>query len=67
LKTAYVVAVSGILVVLGLLFYPTVNTMVGGAVDAGSGWLDLTVAGVTVLPYFFLAVVVYAIIKLSNK
>jgi hypothetical protein len=66
-QTAYVIAVSVLLVVLGALLYPTVHTMVGAAVDASSGWLPLTTAAATALPYFFLFIILYAVVKLSRK
>jgi hypothetical protein len=65
MRTYYILIICGIVVVLGLLFFPTVNTVVG-AVDT-TGFLPLLAAGTTILPYAFLGLVLYCIIKTNKK
>lgn len=68
MRTYYIIIVSGLLVVFGLLFFPTLNIVVGSVnVTAAAGFLPLTGAAVTLLPYAFLGFIVYAIIKLSGR
>ena len=64
MKTAYWLTLGGILVVLGMLFYPTLHGYITG-VDR-TGMLPLLSSAVTLLPYGFLGFVVYAIFKKKN-
>ena len=64
MRSFYIIVISVMLIVLGMLFYPTVHTMVGGA-DT-TGFLPLTTASLTFLPYAFLAFILYAIFKTAK-
>ncbi len=64
MRTTYFIVIAGLLVVLGLLLYPTIH-YVNGLVDT-TGWLPLTAAAKTVLPYMFLGFVIYAIIHMRG-
>ncbi len=73
MRTYYIIVVSVLLVVFGLLFYPTLHLVVGN-VDVSTvptpthiPFLPLTASAVTLLPYAFFGFVVYIIIKLSGR
>ena len=68
MRTAYIIVIGGALVVLGMLFYPTVHSMIGeSGVTVANGFLPLTAAANTFLPYAFLAFIVYGIIKMVRR
>lgn len=61
LKTAYFLAALLMIGVIALITWPTLHGMIQG-VDM-SGWLPLTAAAVTFLPYAFLALIAYAVFR----
>jgi hypothetical protein len=61
MKAAWAITLGIILIVLGMLFYPTLNGYIH-AVDR-TGFLPLLSSMVVLLPYGFLFFVVYAIVK----
>jgi hypothetical protein len=65
MRLFYAIIIGGILVVLGLLFYPSIH-LITGAVDT-TGFLPLLSAGVAFMPYAFLGFMVYAVIQLKKK
>lgn len=65
MRTFYIIVIGGILVVLGLLFYPSVHIVVG-ATDT-TGFLPLLSGAVAFMPYAFLGFMIYAVIKLRGK
>ncbi len=65
MRTYYIIVVGILLVVFGMLLYPTLHIVIGG-VDL-TGFLPLTASATILLPYAFLGFVVYAIVKLSGK
>ena len=68
MRTFYILVISVALVVLGLVFYPSLHIVIEGAnVTVGTGFLPLTAAAVTLLPYAFLGFVVYALFKLRGR
>ena len=68
MRTFYIITIGVVLVVFGLLLYPTLNKVVGSVnVSVGAGFLPLTAAAVKLLPYAFLGFIGYIIIKMSGK
>ncbi len=69
MRTYYIIVVSVLLVVLGMLSYPTIHNVVisQNVTDPAKGFLPLTSSAVTLLPYAFLGFIAYAIIKLSGR
>lgn len=71
MRNYYVIVVATLLVVFGMLLYPTVHFAISGGTGYSgldkTGFLPLTAAAVTLLPYAFLGFVIYAIIKLSKR
>ena len=65
MKGSYLAVVALVLIVFGLLLYPTVREMIG-LVDI-SGLLPLTQAAVTSLPYLFLGFVIYGIYQQAKR
>ena len=65
MRTYYILVVSVILGVFTLLLYPSIHLWVS-TVDT-TGFLPLLKMAVVLLPYVFLGIAVYAIIKLSGK
>lgn len=61
MRAFYLVVIAIMLVVIGMLFYPPLRE-VFGYVDT-SGFLPLTEAAVTFMPYVFLLFIVYGIVK----
>ena len=62
MRTYYIFIISGILIIVGMLMYPSLHLMTG-MVDT-TGLQPLTKAvGVTLVPWFFLGMVFYAISK----
>ena len=64
MKPAYFIAIAVIVVVVGMLTYPSLHGFVG-TVDR-TGFLPILSAAITFLPYAFLLFVVYAIFKRSR-
>ncbi len=68
MRTAYVIVISIMLVVLGLVFYPSLHSVVSNAnVTVAGGFLPLVAMAVTLLPYAFLGFIVYAIFKTRGR
>ena len=65
MRTAYVLTVAGILVVVALLIFP--NLSVANAGVNMTEWLPLTKSAGTFLPYAFLLFVVYVIMRLARR
>jgi hypothetical protein len=65
MRTFYIFVIGGIILVLMLLFFPTVNKMVG-SVNVG-GFLPLLAAATTFLPYAFIGLAIYGIFKLTKR
>lgn len=65
MKVFYIIIVSGLLVVFGMLFFPTIHFM-NGLVDT-TGFLPLLTMAVTLLPYAFLFFVLYAVFLLIRR
>ena len=65
MRAFYAIVITGILIVLGMLFFPTVN-YVSGLVDT-TGWLPLTKAGLALMPYVFLGFVAWGIYQLKKR
>ncbi len=65
MRTYYIIVVAVIAVVFSLLLFPTLHIVVGDV--SLVGFLPLTASATVLLPYAFLAIVVYAIINLAKK
>ena len=65
MRAFVIFSVALVLVVIGLLLYPSIHTLVG-LVDT-TGFLPLTIASIAALPYIFLGFIVYAILKVAKK
>ncbi len=70
MKTLYLWVVSGLLVVMGMLLYPTLHLNVSSANTSSmladgtiTNFLPLTTFAMVVLPYAFLGLIVYAVIQ----
>ena len=61
MKAFYFIVIAVILLVLGMLFYPSLHLFIGG-VDR-TGFLPLLSSAVVFLPYVFLFFVVYGIMR----
>ena len=61
MKVAWALTIGIILIVLGMLFYPTLNGYIHN-VDR-TGFLPLLSSMIILLPYGFLGFVVYAVVK----
>jgi hypothetical protein len=65
MRTFYIFVIGGIILVLMLMFFPTVNKMTG-LVDI-SGFLPIIGAATTMLPYAFIGLAIYGIFKLTKR
>ena len=65
LRTFYVVIIGGMLLVLGMLFYPSLHDIVG-VVDR-TGFLPLLSTSLIVLPYVFLGFILYGILRMVRR
>ncbi len=65
MKLAYFIAIAVILVVLGMLFFPSLHLSVGNVTT--TGWLPLTIAAKTFLPYAFLLFVIYGVFRMARR
>ncbi len=61
----YIVVIAGLVVILGLLFYPTIH-LINGVVDL-TNFLPLTAMATVAIPYVFLVIVAYAVFKLIKR
>jgi len=64
-KWFFLITVAILLLVFGMLTYPTVRTIVGNT-DT-TGFVPLLAAAVTLLPYGFLGFAVYAVWRLVKR
>ncbi len=65
MRAYYFIIISVVLVVLGMLFYPSLHLIIDATPTAG--FLPLLSAGTAMLPYAFLAFVVYAIFTMIRR
>lgn len=65
MKLFIILSVTMVLIVIGLLLYPSIRLLVG-YIDT-TGFLPLTAAAVTAFPYIFLLFIVYAIMRVARK
>ena len=65
MRTYYFIVISVLLVVFGVLLYPTIHLVVG-FVDT-TGFLPLTKAATIALPYIFLAFIGWAIFQMKKR
>ena len=65
MKGSYLVVIALVLVVIGMLLYPSLHDLIGG-VDT-TGYLPLLKAAVISMPYLFLGFIVYAIIQQAKR
>ncbi len=61
MKTFYAIVIGGMMAVLAMLTYPTLSGFV--SVTDTSSFLPLVTAAFTLLPYAFLGIVIYAMIR----
>lgn len=65
MKAYYLAVIAVLLVVFGMLLYPNIRELLG-FIDT-TGWLPLTKAGFTALPYLFLLFILYGIFKQAKE
>jgi hypothetical protein len=65
MKNAYLITIVGMVVIMGMMFYPTVRTVIGN-VDS-TGWLPIVTMAKTALPYAFLGLVIYGIYRIVKS
>ena len=65
MKTYYFIVVAVIVAVLAFLLFPTINTVVNSGNT--TGFLPLTTAAQTSLPYAFLGMAVYAVLVMIRR
>ncbi len=61
MRAYYFIVISGLVIIMAMLLYPTAHTIVG-EVDT-TGFLPLTRAGITLAPYAFLGLALYIIFR----
>lgn len=64
MRTAYILAIALMLVIIGLVCYPSIHGYVSSISLVGQ--LPLVATAITLLPYAFLAFIIYAIVKTSS-
>ena len=65
MRLYYILVICGILVVIGLLMYPTLHRLIGNVEI--TGFLPLTKAAVILIPYAFLGFIIYAILQVVRR
>lgn len=65
MRTAYILTIAGLLIVIGMLMYPTLHFM-NGLVDT-TGFVPLLKMAVAILPYAFLGFIGYAIFQMAKR
>ena len=65
MRTYVIIVVSGMLIIFGILLYPTLHSMVGDV--STTGFLPLTTDAVILMPYAFMGFVFYLIMKLVRR
>ncbi len=65
MRLYYIAIICVIVIVLGMLFYPTVHGVI--VTTNTTGFLPLTAGATTLLSYAFLGFVLYAIIQMVRR
>jgi uncharacterized protein with PQ loop repeat len=65
MRTAYLIAIGGVLIVCALMFFPTLHQVIG--LQNSTEAVPLVRATATFLPWAFLLFVFYAINKLARR